>query len=143
MVSEELLDELAENIEHARWLVDNHKRTETGGPRERCPICEAWWPCDKVMLAALAVKQEAENARLRERVAALDVLLAEPLSPTWTESVPIGVRWFCGECVAMIDGFAETEQDQADAAMLHDAGCRWTFAKRLRAALTARGEAAS
>lgn len=47
------LDAIAESEAHARWVVTNH--VGNGTERPRCAICEQWWPCDLVGLAALAV----------------------------------------------------------------------------------------
>lgn len=61
------LEELAENIEHARWLIDNHVPVRWSEHRTRCPICECWYPCAVVELAATALLQEREAAATRAR----------------------------------------------------------------------------
>lgn len=47
------LETIAESEAHARWVVEHH--VGTGTERPRCAICDRWWPCDLVGLAALAV----------------------------------------------------------------------------------------
>lgn len=55
-MSEIDLEAIAESDEHARWVVEHHvPNLGLGGTRFRCGICEAWYPCDLVGLAALAV----------------------------------------------------------------------------------------
>jgi hypothetical protein len=55
--------------------------------------------------------------------------------PSCYESVPSGVRWFCGECTACISGFSEVDEAKAMAAMDHDDKCRWLYTLRLLAVL--------
>lgn len=62
------LHAIAESPAHARWVLDHHVGGERYGTRQRCPICETWWPCDLAGIAALAVQADAENARLREQL---------------------------------------------------------------------------
>lgn len=64
------LEAIAEGDCHARWIVERH--IGNGAERERCTICEQWWPCDLVGLGALAIlnaeraeRAEAEKERLR------------------------------------------------------------------------------
>jgi hypothetical protein len=68
-MNQQELEELAEDVEHARWIVEQHVRAPSDGPgRGRCSRCEQWWPCDLVMLAALAVlRTEERDALLVER----------------------------------------------------------------------------
>lgn len=87
---------------------------------------------ENARLQALLAERDAEIARLL-------ALLDEPSPPQWFESVPSGVRWFCGECQGVVSGYSERERDEADAAMQHQRHCRWVFVKRVRAALAARG----
>jgi hypothetical protein len=64
---------IAESDMHARWIVANH--VGNGTERERCVICDRWWPCDPVGLAALAVLRSEDAARLHEQLRlAADVL---------------------------------------------------------------------
>jgi hypothetical protein len=58
------LEEIAEGDPHARWVVANH--VGNGKERPRCTICDAWWPCDLVSLAALAVLHADTVKRLTE-----------------------------------------------------------------------------
>lgn len=53
MVTEDYLENIAESVTHARWVVDHH--VGQGEGRQRCAICETWWPCDLVSVAATAV----------------------------------------------------------------------------------------
>ena len=87
------------------------------------------------------VRLTAELAAAQTRERALRDALDELSPPQWFESVPSGVRWFCGECQGVISGFSEAEQAEADAAMQHQRKCRWVFGKSLRAALAGGQEA--
>jgi len=53
MPSEVYLDSIAESVTQCRWVVEQH--TGRGEGRKRCAICETWWPCDLVSVAATAV----------------------------------------------------------------------------------------
>lgn len=54
---------IAESEKHARWIVENH--TSNGTERPRCEVCDTWWPCNTLGLAALAVLQANELEVLR------------------------------------------------------------------------------
>lgn len=56
------LSELAEGIGYARSIIDSHAPVNPGPGRTRCPVCEAWYPCDLVSLAALAVLEHNQRA---------------------------------------------------------------------------------
>jgi hypothetical protein len=64
----ELLD-LAESVNHAHWLLNDHVAGDRYGARARCKACESWWPCDKVGLAALAVVFARQRDRLLHEIA--------------------------------------------------------------------------
>jgi hypothetical protein len=64
MPSETYLDGIAESVTQCRWVVEHH--VGTGEGRQRCAICETWWPCDLVSVAATAVL-------LADRVGRLEV----------------------------------------------------------------------
>lgn len=56
----ETLEDLADGIEHAQWVVKNHVPINYGAGRTRCPLCDQWHPCELVSLAALAVLKHNE-----------------------------------------------------------------------------------
>lgn len=60
------LEQIAENTTHAQWIVTNH--VGNGTERPRCVICDTWWPCNEVGLAARAVLNAREANRLREQL---------------------------------------------------------------------------
>jgi hypothetical protein len=72
---------------------------------------------------------------LTARLGAVAALVEYPPPLYWLEGVPSGSKWYCGDCSAVVGGFSELEQAEADAAMPHLEECRWVFAKRIRAAL--------
>jgi hypothetical protein len=50
------LEEIAESNEQAQWILDHHEPVDGERvPRERCRICDEWWPCDLASMAALAL----------------------------------------------------------------------------------------
>lgn len=53
MPSAAYLDSIAESVAHCRWVVDQH--VGKGEGRQRCVLCETWWPCDLASVAATAV----------------------------------------------------------------------------------------
>ena len=63
MTPEQLAD-VAESDEHARWIVRTHTEDGTGDGRHRCTVCDSWWPCDLLGLAALAVLRKEERDAL-------------------------------------------------------------------------------
>ncbi len=63
-MDDEALEAIAESDAHARWVVEHHlPQPSTGQGRRRCTICDQWWPCDMVGLAALAVLRTRQIAR--------------------------------------------------------------------------------
>jgi hypothetical protein len=55
------LEAIAEGDRHAEWVLDNHRPRLWQEGRQRCTSCDAWWPCDTVGLAALAVLRRRER----------------------------------------------------------------------------------
>jgi hypothetical protein len=69
------LEAIAEGDAHAAWIVKHH--VGNGTERPRCVLCDEWWPCDELSLAALAVLRAREAERLREMLGiATETLLA-------------------------------------------------------------------
>lgn len=64
MATETYLENIAESVTHARWVVANH--VGNGTERPRCVICDTWWPCDLVSVAATAVLLADRIGRLGE-----------------------------------------------------------------------------
>lgn len=69
------LDELAECIGYAREIVKSHVPPNQGPGRTRCPICDAWYPCDLISLAALAVLKDDALAAAQARITTLTAAL--------------------------------------------------------------------
>lgn len=62
---------IAENDEHAAWIVASHVGGERYGTRQRCAVCDEWWPCGMLGLAALAALRAREVERLRAALASI------------------------------------------------------------------------
>lgn len=86
------LEVIAESDAHARWILENHIGVGPDEKRQRCALCEQWWPCDIVGLAALAVRQGmlltiADGALVH--IATRDVFDLGPTSATIAEDALI------------------------------------------------------
>lgn len=63
-MTDDELAEVAESDAHAQSVLDQHIPSGPLDGRRRCAICESWWPCDLVSLAALAVLRRQERDEL-------------------------------------------------------------------------------
>lgn len=61
----EMLESVADSDNSARAIVAEH--IGNGTERPRCTICETWWPCDIVALAARAALNADALAASRQR----------------------------------------------------------------------------
>ena len=91
------LEELAEGIGYACGIVESHKPVNPEPWRTRCPICDTWFPCDLVSLAALAVLRDvaltasqAREAALQERVRELTAALTN-INNTVMRAMTVGL----------------------------------------------------
>ncbi len=66
------LEDLAEGIVYAESVLHSHRPVNPGPGRTRCPVCDAWYPCDLVSLAARVALDRAENTRLTARAEAAE-----------------------------------------------------------------------
>lgn len=65
------LKTLADGIDHAAWLTENHVPShQDASIRARCTICEEWFPCALVSMAALAVLEREDRDMLRDALEA-------------------------------------------------------------------------
>lgn len=66
-MSDETLEDMAEGPRYAESILQTHKPVHPGPGRTRCPVCDAWYPCDLVSLAARVMLDRADLAASRER----------------------------------------------------------------------------